>query len=558
MKKRQFTSRTRLCFILLALAILVALSGMGVSAYQTMSARQGAYELSARSVVYDSTYLPLELTVAGSVARHTDGQYYLEENGVSTVPLGTHTLAYSGGNVQVFGGGYRLDTAGEVTAVEDGDEYPAQETALYKLADRRYLITANEITDVEKTFTTTGYIYIVMDVVGNARLYSESLSLKTTQPTVLQFDDMEFDIANELLTVKEQVFDMGRVIGSTNSFDSGVYKTIEEEQTPDSIDMTIRGGDGGNGGAGGAGGAGGDGGDGGAGGDGGKGGAGGIGGIGGVGGAGGAGGAGGEGGEGGAGGSGGAGGAGGAGGLGEEKDVVKIVTLTEVTSPTSTSIQVGYYFVDPFGALGMVYLELHERAALDAAGLSVGDLYDDTTSKADQVKQYWTSFEDAHSTSKRTSISVYDNSYTFNGLKPGTQYWVVLAHVSADVEAEEGEMTRTLDDSFRISTKSQVNSIAVNYITQEAVGILLHLDSTSVCSAKAVVELQLSGDVVRHELSPEEIEKAVTQGCELTLSLLSHEPAFGATKTLEVFLMDEGNVLMSCKSSNSLYAPTNP
>ena len=495
MKKRQFTSRTRLCFVLLAAAIAAALAGMGISAARTMSARQGAYELPARAVVYDSTYMPLELAVSGSVTRHTDGQFYLQENGVATVPLGAHTLACSDSVVQIFGGGYRIDAAGEVTAITDAEDYPAQEAALFKLADRRYLITGGTISDSENTFTANHYLYIVLDVVGNARLYSDTLSLKTTQPTILQFDEMEFDIANEVLKVAGQDIDMSRVIGSTNSYDSGVYKTIDEEQTPDSIDLTIRGGNGGNGG------------------------------------------------------SGGDGGAGGAGGLGEEQDVVKIVTLTEVTAPTSTSVTANYHFVDPFGTLGMVYLELHDKASLDAANLSVRDIYDPDKDGDTEIDQYWAGFQAGN----RASISAYDSSYTFNGLEPDTQYYVVLAHITTDSETDR--ITRTLDDYYRITTKEQNNSLSITYVTTEKVGVLLHLGSVNVCGAGSAVKLELDNGVeVRYPLSDDEIRRAVSQGVEIELDVTNNATAFNRTKTLRAALTDEnGTELFSCKSANSFY-----
>lgn len=63
-------------------------------------------------------------------------------------------------------------------------------------------------------------------MVGNARLYSNNMSLKTTQPTTVQTGSMVFDIANEVLGIGSQSFDLQRLIGSTNTYDSGIYKTI--------------------------------------------------------------------------------------------------------------------------------------------------------------------------------------------------------------------------------------------------------------------------------------------------------------------------------------------
>lgn len=234
--------------------------------------------------------------------------------------------------------------------------------------------------------------------------------------------------------------------------------------------------------------------------------------------------------------------------------MVKIVTLTNVTSPTSTSVKAEYYFVDPFGTLGMVYLELHDKATLDAAGLSVRDLYDPDKDGDKAIEEYWSRF----AAGRRASISVYDNSYTFSGLEAGTQYYVVLAHVATDSETDA--MTRTLDDYYRITTKSQVNVMSVSYVTKETVGVRLRLDSVNVCGEGARVKLELSGGgSVTHALTSDEIRKAISQGIEIELDISTSSAAFERTQTLKVVLADSEKTVLSCKSSNSFYtAATTP
>ncbi len=506
---------------------------MGVTAYRTAAARSPGVELAAGTVVYDAACTPVQLSNA-AMATSENGRYFLGQDSGS-VQLGQHTVAYDGNQLQVLGGGYRIDADGSVHTVADTDAFSdISSGAIFKLADRRYVIAGATISDSDQIFTTEGYLYITIDVVGNARLYSNNMSLKTTQPTTIVAGAIRFDIANETATIGTQTLDLGSLIGTTNTYDSGIYKKIDDPQTPDSIDLTIRGGAGGAGGAGGSGGIGGDGG---MGGNGGIGGAGGIGGTGGTGGAGGTGGTGGAGGAGGDGGAGGAGGMGGNGGIGEDKDIVQIVMLKSVKAVSSTSLNVQYYFVDPFGTLGMVYLEVHEASQLPS-GATLQSLYENEDGKYDS---YWNNFN------RRVSISAYDNSYTFNGLKPGTVYYVVMGHVSEDAV---GATVRTLDDYYKTTTKTPSNSLKISTVNESSVTFTLNLESVNV----GEVNVNLEGTNEEISLSDSEIETAVSKGYQGKFTVRKDILADMKTIVLSVYV--DGERLMSARCNNSFYQDT--
>ena len=526
---RKFKKATWIVFTMLAAVIAAAFVVMGVTAVRTASAKEPAVELAAGTVIYDSTCTPIQLTESTLVSRE-NGVYFLKQSDAD-IPLGAHTLAYDGSGVRVFGGGYRIDADGSICSVTDQDSFSELGTgAIFKLADRRYAIAASAIADADHVFSADGYLFILMDVVGNARLYSNNMSLKTTQPTTVEGGSITFDIANELMTAGKLTIDLGKLIGTTNTYDSGVYKTIDHPQTPDSIDLTIKGGAGGNGGSGGAGGAGG------AGGDGGKGGDGGIGGNGGIGGAGGAGGA------------GGTGGTGGSGGIGEDQNPVQIVMLKAVRSESSTSLTADYYFVDPFGSLGMVYLELHEAAKVAESNVSIRKLYEDRENADCQA--YWSEWEIEQNL--RASVSAYDNTYTFTDLKPGTNYYVVLAH---EAESGTGELERTLDDYFKVSTKQMADSLVISAINSTEVDFTLELESAQLPVAEVVLLDQAKEPSV--SLDDAAKAEAVSGGYHGTIT--ADEAQLKTLKSIEIQARDaDGKVLLTARCSNSFYAPTTP
>ena len=536
MKKiRTFRKATWALFSLFASVVVVSFGAMGATAYRTAAARSPGVELAAGTVIYDAACTPIQLSNA-AMATSENGRYFLRQEG-SNVQLGQHTVAYDGNQLQVLGGGYRIDADGSVHTVTDEDAFSdISSGAIFKLADRRYIIVGSSISDSNQVFTTEGYIYVTIDVVGNARLYSNNMSLKTTQPTTIVAGSIRFDIANETATIGTQTLDLGSLIGTTNTYDSGIYKKIDDPQTPDSIDLTIRGGAGGAGGAGGSGGIGGDGGIGGAGGTGGNGG---IGGTGGTGGAGGTGGKGGTGGNGGDGGAGGAGGMGGNGGIGEDQDTVQIVMLKSVKAVSSTSLKVQYYFVDPFGTLGMVYLEVHEASKLPS-GATLQSLYENEDGKYDN---YWKNFD------RRVSVSVYDNSYTFNGLKPGTVYYVAMGHVN---ENADGDIVRTLDDYYKTTTKTPSNSLKISTVNVSSVSFTLNLESLDTEAAR--VQLK-DYSQYRETLDSSAIETAVSKGYYSKISV--DRDVLSSMQTITLIVVDSsGKTLMSARCNNSFYKDT--
>mgnify|MGYP004648600255 FL=1 len=178
---------------------------MGATAYRTAAARSPGVELAAGTVIYDAACTPIQLSNA-AMATIENGRYFLRQEG-SNVQLGQHTVAYDGNQLQVLGGGYRIDADGSVHTVTDEDAFSdISSGAIFKLADRRYIIVGSSISDSNQVFTTEGYLYVTIDVVGNARLYSNNMSLKTTQPTTIVAGSIRFDIANETATIGSQTY----------------------------------------------------------------------------------------------------------------------------------------------------------------------------------------------------------------------------------------------------------------------------------------------------------------------------------------------------------------
>ena len=216
---RKFSKSTKISFGLFAGLVLLIFCGIGAVAYRTASQADEGVSLPVGAVVYDNTYTPVSLSQTGLVDYAGSGQYQLRQ-GSEIVPIGAHSLSYADSVARIYGGGYSIDADGNVTPVTQDDEIEVNPRGtLVKLADRRYMIVCNEISDSEGVFKTEDYVYIVMDEVGNARILSNNMALRTTQPTTIVAGDIQFDIANEKLIIGEQQIETSKLIGSSNTYD---------------------------------------------------------------------------------------------------------------------------------------------------------------------------------------------------------------------------------------------------------------------------------------------------------------------------------------------------
>lgn len=522
--------------------ILFTLGGLVFVAVDAVADRPGEVTVTAGSVVYNNANTAIQLSEDGTVSQEiSSGQYYLTSKDGTKIPLGTNTMAYSSEGVQVFGGGYYIDESGMVEAVQNDYVYAvsSSSSAIIKLSDRRYVMIGATIVDENGVIAVSNYLYMVLDTVGNAYLLSDSISLKTTSPTTIISGGITFNIAQELVQLENQTIDMQIVMGSTNTYDTAINKELDEEQTPDTIDITIKGGEGGDGGTGGSGG---DGGSGGTGGDGGSGGEGG------------------EGGEGGVGGTGGSGGSGGTAALGEDTDAVTILMITDVVSNTSTSLTADFNFIDYFGSLGLVYFEIHKASDLTDGTIAVADLYDDEAENLEDVEDYYANvFDDTN----RVSIHAYDTSYTFTNLEKNTVYYVVLAH---EYDLEDGTTVKEIADYYKVSTIDQQDLLQISTVSMSAVSGLFSLEDITDCSdATHTYQLKLvltpanaggvSEVIVAIDWNTILIAASNTHVFSIDVSSANTSASFVNTEVLELQFIDatDNSVIISTTTKNSFY-----
>ena len=441
---RKWNRKARGSFALFSITVAASVCIFSAGVVSAAKTRSEEYEISSGGTVFDNQYERVDYGAEAYIYRSWDKSFRLVDSLGREYNLGRQTVTYepSTQSAVIWGGGYRFYQDGTVDRLDS--RYVVSdlsEPGFYKLSDRKYLMTGENIFDDKGSLQTTGWAYMTADKSGNVHVMNDLVSLRVLDASYIDSGPLRFTIKEETLDLGlDRVVDLAMVMGS-----------LQVVEDPFNLGQkfyayTIHGGDGGTGGDGGSGG---DGGTGGRGGTGGTGGTGGIGGMGGYGGNGGDGGRGGRGGTGGQGGNGGQGGKGGDGGSLTNSDSSQVITgrqsitLRQVYTTSSTA-DVEFRISDPFGYYGVIELRVYESEA---------DVDEDEPIQT-------------------ISVSPDDLYYTFLGLWPEKKYKVVIGYY----EEDEDEGTFRVMDTMRFWTESVECELSVELLGQEALGYFVRIE----------------------------------------------------------------------------------
>lgn len=410
--KNKWTSKATICFMMFGTAILCVVGFLVFVMLTSPEKNNELVKINKGAMFFDEKSMQIVCEEPGSVISSWTGDYIFVSDSKQKISLGKNTVIVDQNKYYIIGGGYKIQKDASVIKLGEFYETNATEAQFYKLADRKYLMIASVITDDQEIINTSNFVYVLLDRQGNAQILNTEVSAKTQVPTILNGDDITFDIANELFNFGETLsVDMKDIIGTTNTFDPMTYKNPLTEETnlnPEEIDIDVKGGNGGEGGEGGSGG---------------------------------------EGGTGGSGGTGGTGGTGGKGSSGEQSDIVKQIMLLGVDRG-STYLNVSYYANDPFAQYGLIYIALYDPSK-------------DLTNE-EQRKQYIAN--------QLYSVNIYQNEMTFYNLDPDTNYQVAIGHIT------DGEEEWFTDDLIKTTTLSISNSVKLYSQTADKLYFKINLD----------------------------------------------------------------------------------
>ena len=208
-------------FIIFAIIIIGIIAILVLFLSKVVRIEKVKYEISKSAFIYDEQYNPIKLTQEGVITKKWDEKYYLKLADKSQYKLGAGVVVYDSirAKIDLYGTQYKVYLNSDVEKLIESYEIKnLQEDAIYKLADRKYLIIGSEIRSSNETILTTQYLIIVLDKSGNCLLLNNEINLKTINKMTIQTSTFDFDIANEKLKSGSIELDLKKIIGSTNEY----------------------------------------------------------------------------------------------------------------------------------------------------------------------------------------------------------------------------------------------------------------------------------------------------------------------------------------------------
>ena len=218
---RKYDKKNKIYFGLVILASLVLIIIFSFFIAKVIKNGKIEYFIDSGSILYDKDKNLIKLESESVLKIKWNDEYYLMED-KNMYLLGTNGIIYNPSKdiMQLYGKYYEVTSGGEdnVVVYEDETVVRTTESKFLKIADRKYLIIDPVIKTENGSLNTKNYLIVELDKMGNATLINNEVNLKTFEPTTIITSNYTFDIANEQLTISDQIIDLKKIIGSTNEY----------------------------------------------------------------------------------------------------------------------------------------------------------------------------------------------------------------------------------------------------------------------------------------------------------------------------------------------------
>ena len=219
MRKYDIKNKRNIGIIIVISVIIIVMFSLVISLF--LKADKKEYGVLGGTLVFDKDKTIIKVdNNDGVIKTKWNNDYYLIYN-KKNYELGDTAITYNENNGQItlYGRYYEISSGDEIKITSD--ETVIKDSALtkfYKLADRKYLVVDREIKSTDGLLSTTDFLMVDLDKVGNAMLTNHKVSLKTFSETEIVTSNYTFDIANEILTYGSDIIDLKKIIGSTNTY----------------------------------------------------------------------------------------------------------------------------------------------------------------------------------------------------------------------------------------------------------------------------------------------------------------------------------------------------
>lgn len=218
MRKYDKKNKRNIGIILVISALIIVMFSLVINLF--LSRDKNEYKVEEKTLVFDKDKTIIKTEKPAVIKTKWNKKYYLIQDKIST-ELGNTAITYNEdtGVLKLYGKYYEISSGDEINITSG--ETVIKSTALtkfYKLEDRKYLVVDKEIKSADGLLTTTDFLMIDLDKVGNATLTNHKVNLKTFSATTIVTSNYTFDIANEILVYGSDKIDLKKIIGSSNTY----------------------------------------------------------------------------------------------------------------------------------------------------------------------------------------------------------------------------------------------------------------------------------------------------------------------------------------------------
>lgn len=243
---RNLAAGNKMRFTMFTFIVVIILIMLVIAIVMALRYDKTEYQVLSSAFLYDSEYNHIELNNTAIVTKKWTGKYYLKEDGTNKeYKLGDYGISYekTKNSVDLYGTFYQVIANGDVNKLTDFNTInSSSEDKFYKMGDRQYLIVASNIKDNTGSLSTSNYLIVIMDKLGNALLLNNEVNAKTIKEMTISTDNYKFDVANEILTFKDEQIHLKNLIGSTNEHKENIVEenTITGNNTNEEfVDNTV-------------------------------------------------------------------------------------------------------------------------------------------------------------------------------------------------------------------------------------------------------------------------------------------------------------------------------
>ena len=217
---RKINRKNKMLFFIFAFTIVLVILLLVYGVFMVINSSTEKDSVSSNTILFDKNTQFIDTSMGGFVSKKWSGEY-IYDSSKNEVSLGANPVIYEkvSGNITLLDNLYFISASGETKKYQNFKlNTKTDDLGIYKLADRKYLIIAHDITSEDKSISLKNYVIVFLDKRGNASLLNDTINVKTINPLKLIYNDIEFDVANETLTYDDKKVDLKLINGSSNEY----------------------------------------------------------------------------------------------------------------------------------------------------------------------------------------------------------------------------------------------------------------------------------------------------------------------------------------------------